>query len=238
MNRNNSIGSACVSGDGMISYLYDEMATKQRVRFESHLQECSVCTDEFAELSLSRLEVYEWNRDEFAAIPTPVIAIPHETIEHVPWFKSWFGPILSAPKLAAFGTLASVVLAFVLVGSDLSDNSEAVSEVKTIDAPYLIEENSAPSSLAEVRQLAETRSPKSLDTKHDTQSEPKQALKPVASVRKVNPHEPIKATRPGGEAKNMPKAAPPDAPRLTNFEDEADNTLRLADLVADVSPNE
>jgi hypothetical protein len=60
----------------MLSYMYDEIAAGDRERFENHLAECVGCTDEFAAIADARFFVYEWQKLEFAEMPTPQIVIP------------------------------------------------------------------------------------------------------------------------------------------------------------------
>ena len=67
----------CGDGDVMLSYMYDEMASGDRQGFETHLQDCVSCTDEFAALAHGRFSVYEWQKLEFADLPTPDIVIPY-----------------------------------------------------------------------------------------------------------------------------------------------------------------
>ena len=54
-----------------VSYLYGEMPAHERSVFEDHLAGCDACTDEFAAISYSRVSVMEWQRGEFADLPTP-----------------------------------------------------------------------------------------------------------------------------------------------------------------------
>lgn len=73
----NGNGSKCGFEDVMVSYIYDEIATTDRRKFESHLVDCSACTDEFAAISNARFSVFEWQREEFANLSTPEIVIPY-----------------------------------------------------------------------------------------------------------------------------------------------------------------
>src|SRR5205823_10518511 len=59
------------------SYLYNETSAAERRRFESHLSNCDMCTDEFAAISNARFSIFEWQREEFANLPTPEFHIPY-----------------------------------------------------------------------------------------------------------------------------------------------------------------
>src|SRR4051794_13141264 len=67
----------CGFADEMLSYMYDELASAERERFEEHLPDCVACTDEFAVIAHARFSVYEWQKLEFADMPTPHIVIPY-----------------------------------------------------------------------------------------------------------------------------------------------------------------
>lgn len=76
----NNKANGCIRAEDSVAYLYGEMAMHESDSFETHLASCDVCVDEMAAVSVSHLSVYEWNRDVFAALETPPIAIPY-TVE-------------------------------------------------------------------------------------------------------------------------------------------------------------
>jgi len=78
MLNNNNNHSSCKNSDEVVSYLYNDLARADRNKFESHLANCGVCTDEFAAISNARFLVFEWQREEFAHLPTPEIVIPYQ----------------------------------------------------------------------------------------------------------------------------------------------------------------
>ena len=49
----------CKYANEIVPYMYGELASSATAEFESHLLECQLCTDEFAELSAARYEVYD-----------------------------------------------------------------------------------------------------------------------------------------------------------------------------------
>ncbi|MEJ7846757.1 MAG: zf-HC2 domain-containing protein [Pyrinomonadaceae bacterium] len=235
MNKNKNIEKVCVHGEEIVSYLYDEMPASGRKLFESHLLECSDCTDDFAGLSLARLNVYEWNNNEFAAMQTPTILIPYENSDRDSWFQSWFGPIFSAPKLAAGGILAAaaIVFGFVLFPSGNLENNISINEVKTAHPTATMPDKPSTPMVAEDQQLVEVKIPNLLNRNDNSgvTAKPIMVSKPFAKKRKID--ERVAAVKMTPKTKNIQPLTPLNAPRLTNFEDEDDNTLRLTDLIAD-----
>ncbi len=235
-----NIEKACVHGEEIVSYLYDEMPAAGRKEFETHLLECSSCTHEFAGLSLARLEVYEWNGREFAKLPTPPIVIPYEETVSVTWYESWFGPIFTTPKWAAGGVLAAaaIVFGFVLFPSGAIQTNVLISETKTTKNPAEVEYEAVAPVAAEGDQVAEVKSAKLLNKSNDDFLEviPAETLASPVKRRKVDTR--VVTARTVVKTKEIQPSAPLNAPRLTNFEDEDDNTLRLADLVADINTDQ
>ncbi|MBC7901366.1 MAG: hypothetical protein H7070_15085 [Saprospiraceae bacterium] len=240
MNSDKSIDSLCLHSGELVSYLYDEMPAAGQTVFEGHLADCSVCTDEFAELSLARLGVYEWQRDEFAAMPTPFIAIPYEDAPvRVSWMESWLGPIFSAPKWAtAGGALAAVAisLGLVLFASTYMGGRIEVADVQVIEQTESLDRSTGTKD----KQIVEVITPNLLNdqvVKPKYAQEPGRLARPVqASVQKPSPRknkvsDQVTASKTVRDKNKVPVRT---APRLNNFEDEDDNTLRLADLFADV----
>ena len=90
MRKGNNINS-CLFGEELVAYVYGELSSDGRARFENHLLDCSACTAEFADISLSRLGVYEWHRDEFLPLETPQFVIPFApATTRVEAGNSWF----------------------------------------------------------------------------------------------------------------------------------------------------
>jgi len=240
MNPNKNIEKACVHGEEIVSYLYDEMPAAGRKVFETHLLECSACTDEFAGLSLARLNVYEWNSHEFASIPTPSIVIPYENIEKSSWFDNWFGPIFSAPKWAAGGVLAAaaILFGFVLFPSGKTENNVSISEMKPTQNPAVVEYKPVAPASAEDNQVVEVKLPNLLNANSDKRIGMTSVRTLAPSVRRRKIDGRVTAARTLAKTKKIQPSAPLNDPRLTNFEDENDNTLRLADLIADINTDQ
>ena len=74
---NNGNKKECGFADDIVAYIYDEIGSAERRKFESHLAGCTACTDEFAGISNARFSVFEWQKEEFAHLSTPEIVIPY-----------------------------------------------------------------------------------------------------------------------------------------------------------------
>jgi hypothetical protein len=46
--------------------------------FETHLNSCAACADEFAGFNMARTSIIEWRNEEFLSLQTPLIEIPYE----------------------------------------------------------------------------------------------------------------------------------------------------------------
>ncbi len=230
MAADKNIERSCLNGDEIVSYLYGEMTDSRRTLFEIHLLDCAACTDEFAGLSLARLGVYEWNRDEFAAMETPLIAIPYEkeSSEKVSWLESWLGPIFSTPKWAIGGGLAFAMLflGFTLFTAGNLDNDITAANVAPVNIT---------AADSDTKQMVEVVQHKPLYNKEKEEI----AIRPVkASVtshsrKRSNLSDQATAQIKDPTVRKNNSEIKAKAPRLNNFEDEDDNTLRLADLFAD-----
>lgn len=241
---------SCSHSEDFVAYLYDEMPAAEKDEFEKHLLDCGSCTEEFAGLSLARLGVYEYHRDEFASLVTPRIEIPFERpLETVSAVRPSLADVLrglfaATPKFATSGGAFALVALSLAVGlvllnfrggsNDLARSNSANSQSENI--------NRAMASPSVGREVAVTPADP-LVPDDDKVSET--VLPRSANDRKVG-----KVSKPAGRTpkildrksdarmaetiQKIPDPFQPSAPRLNNFEDEDDTTLRLADLFADV----
>lgn len=206
----------------VVSYLYKEMPKAEAEKFELHLGDCARCMDELADLSLARLEVYEWHRDEFAAMETPKIVIPYGEQGTASWLdavRGWFASPVQWAGAGAFAVAilaAGVWLAIPRLGNVVAVNTEPT--------PMLVDKQ--PVGIPEGPDL--TARPKA-ETRPAVESPDPAVVK--ASVR-----------RSAKASDSKPAKAKPErmtdrrtAPRLNDFDDdEDDTTLRLGELLAEI----
>jgi hypothetical protein len=78
LDNNNQNNSTCAFAEQMVSYLYGEANVKEKAVFETHLNSCADCAEEFAGFGVVRSSVIEWRNEEFLSLETPSIEIPYE----------------------------------------------------------------------------------------------------------------------------------------------------------------
>jgi anti-sigma factor RsiW len=227
--------AACTSGEGLVGYLYGEGDADERSRFETHLAGCDACTAEFAELSFARLDVYEWKRDEFAGMETPRITVPYKESASVSVFGAIRGWFAFPAQLAAAGGFA--VLAVIAGVWFMNPPAQERAGVGPASTPAPVNERSF------VKPAASTEPPAS-DRSDDAESAVRNPAVQVPVKAKTKPVQVKTAERPVQPAKTAntsPRTTPVRrnaAPRLNDFEDEDDNTLRLGDLLAEIDTKE
>lgn len=252
MTNDNNNTFSCSLSDDLVSYLYDEMPTAEKGEFELHLLDCGACTAEFAGLSVARLGVYEYHRDEFASLVTPRIEIPYvkafeQVSEPLPttrssWRYIFQGLFAATPKWAAAGgafALVAVSLAGAFFVSNFrggnndlaqtnSKNSQSVNVNRAINSPSIQKEVSVPPA----NPLRPDNAKASVTTLPSSDRRVVKVSKPAGKTPK--PLDRKSDVRTATSIQKTPNPSRQNAPRLNNFEDEDDNTLRLADLFADV----
>lgn len=225
-----NLSPSCSSSEELVAYLYSEMSAAGQSAFEDHLAGCELCTAEFAELSLARLGVYEWHRDEFVELATPRIVVPYAEAVKVSWIDSVRAFLASHAQWAtAGGAFAAVALAAGIwlvapKGDELAKSEPTFTPIaasspevkKDLPVKVLQGDGSAQPGPANDQQQpkAEVVKTGARDNARITRPRPVKAVK--------SDPQPTRTSRPGS------------APRLNDFDDEDDNTLRLGDLLAEV----
>src|SRR5688572_18967323 len=221
---------SCLFGEELLSYMYDELGGAERHSFETHLLNCSPCTAEFAKLSMSRLGVYEWHRDEFVPLETPRFAIPYSSSEPtVSWLDAVRGFVFTPAGLSlSGGALALLVVAlsaFYLANSGSGGLAE-------IQLPQPVIENVEPVRAPNIAKVKD-------EIIADKDLTEKSLDKPRATVGRTIESKPLivraKSNKKPADRQLTARGNPSvKAPRLGTFEEIEDTSLRLADLVADI----
>lgn len=233
MTKLNSIKIEACPPDDLVAYLYDEMSPVEKSVFETHLADCDTCTDEFAELSFARLGVYEWHRDEFAAMATPRFVIPQaETEGGVSWLDAVRGFFASHGQWATAGAFALIAVIFGAVFiSSMNSTDETAVTPKSADYVADKDQSVNPPSIpppakdipaGTIAAAKPDDEPQIVNVATDGKSS--------KAARVVN-RKPVKTLERGVVG---PVLSRNTAPRLNDFVDEDDTTLRLGDLLADV----
>lgn len=233
MRSEESVNLMCEFSETIVPYLYGEASAHEGERFESHMLGCSACTDEFAELSFSRYSVFEWQKEEFASMPTPEFVIPYDVKNvEATGFLTGLRELIAfnwATAAGAFAVIAVVAgLGFFVV--NFSGNSESqlagVDETNkniSVVRPALSALDPATEQKVEVVSTA-------------PEADPRRGVVPIrASVtnhrQKQRSTSNSNASRLGNtEAVKVPQPQDRRTPSLTVGADEDDRSLRLTDL--------
>lgn len=252
----NGHNPSCGFAGDIISYLYDEIDSAEKLKFESHLAGCKVCGAELAAFEGVRSSVIDWRREEFGWLPTPQIVIPYEIAEEAPTiievaprstiltdFKRLFSFAPWPPAFTAFGALVVLAgLAFFAAsyinskqGVDLADNRNAIVS-PTVDpgkAPVKDEIARTNTNTASSPEQA------SVTPKNVTPENAPQKISVVTTTPKdknvAAPKDPKNSNKPGEKNTSPEKRA---APSLNNYTEDEDTTLRLADLFEEIDTRE
>jgi hypothetical protein len=259
MSYNNQTNAACQFGEQIVSYIYDECATSEKSKFESHLSNCSHCADELSAFGYVRSSIHEWRSADFAVLPTPVFAIPTNKHENVQLnsvkSNAWLETVrqyLSFNPTFAFGALAVLFVCagitfFVLNFSgngDIAENNRLKNSNNLILTPTAEITKKPSDEKADKTRDAEFSAISNISKEANDQSlaeskkgEPKKSITSVNSAIKVtdksrtnNLSSPAEKTK----VVNDKAVVPVKKQAIPNVnetdEEDADDTIRLADL--------
>ena len=230
--------TACEFGSAIVPYMYGELPGAEVQAFESHLVDCSACTDEFAGISLARYEVYDWKKLEFDSLATPVIEIPYPGIQSAPTLVEKLRAAFSgwATPAAAFSAVA-IVAGFVGIlvmnnGSDIAPDISSVDQRSNVNPrdPVTVGASVLPGvqpSLREEPHVVADRSAK-VESTRPSRSERRRPVAPVAT----QPRKQVISAR------VVAKAEPRRLPTLNGDVDSEDTSLRLAELLDELDESD
>ena len=255
---NNHKNSICPFADQLVSYLYDEANAAESFKFTAHLENCSPCADELKSFGFVRASVAEWRETEFSPLPTPIFATPNDhpdkplavvsdSTENRSWFAEFrrlfaFNP---ATATAAFGILIVGIGLFwfafksggknEMARNSVDNNSVDNNIVQAVASPPL-EIIKKPETNRDAERVAEKSSPRILEIKSENEIAPTRSIVKISGGATRNKVEnPIR--QPRNTTNGARKTAPvkkPAVPNLDDAGDEADTTIRLADLFAEL----
>lgn len=223
--------NGCKFTDEIVSYMYDEIGEPERSKFEQHLMDCTVCTDEFAGISNARFSMYEWRKEEFAHLPTPNIVIPyHEKVEAIGFFAG-LRDLLTlsgwpAAATVAAGLIVSIGLGFAAVnylggGLEMASNTSTNIAVPPVVSPD--NKVQAPDPVSNENENVV------VGNNVDRQARPLRASSSAHRPRIERALTTV-SQRPNSKVVRNPSATTAKAPALTNYDDNDDKSLRLSDL--------
>jgi hypothetical protein len=246
----------CLGGENMVSYLYGEMDVACQTMFDLHLSDCTDCTDRFAAIANSRFSVYEWQKIEFAPLETPRFVIPYEPAKlsaAANWrdiFRTVFSP---KGQWATAGVFAVVLVAAVFAivifdrgpgGTDIGMANVSVSEALTTEGPVTASLLQSPQSGESDERAAEnvdTFGMAAVDEGRSGHAEkPKGVYQNTVndSIQTRSPDTGVGRSQPAPVRNQTINIRAQSAPRLHEFDDVADDGLRLADLFDDTEASD
>ncbi len=254
--KNNNYNKSCEFSSEIVAYMYGEIDGPQRDIFDEHLAGCDICTAELAGVSAARLSVMEWRAAEFDALPTPTVAIPYPRPENetgIGWLAAIRGFFAASPGWAATAAvvpisilcLGIVLYTFDLVGPvDVAQGNSAAKE-PVANRPAL--KNSGETISNKTLEVAASKKQTDNELQDATATSKAGDLTPPAAPKAIKVSDknirPQRNTNTGDPSVKTPKrnespAPGRNAPRLNDFEDEEDDSLRLTDLFAQTDTEE
>jgi hypothetical protein len=215
---------SCELSAEIVAYMYDELSLDDRAGFETHLADCTLCIDEFAEVSNARFAVYEWHKEAFEPLATPEFSIPYRPVQLAGevrggWFEALVGifAIARTPVFAATAVLVVFGLGFAAFTLMRSSGQEIATN--TVPAPVVITVDPV-NNKPEITPMSSAPAP-----------EPDEIVvaAPIEKPRQVRPAYAAERTRPAVKTPTPARYAK-KAPKLTDIPDDEDKSLRLADL--------
>lgn len=235
--RDSDIKTNCRFSEEVIAYIYDELSPGDRDEFDSHLIDCSDCIEELAAVSLSHYSVHEWRTIEFEPLATPVFEIP-QSYSIADRIRAVFA---SARWLTATSAVAAtVILAFVgiylLSDQNAADEFAAVANDNRKPAVKITPGSNTTIDRRDVVTPATANPEPIIDpakrvTNGGTEIE---RGEPAVQPKAVKANVPANVPRKDNSRQNQNRSVPDSNPRLNDFDDEEDDTLRLGDIFDDI----
>lgn len=246
--NNHKDGVGCFSKEEFVAYLYDEIDGALRVDFDSHLAACSTCTDQFAGMSESRFAIYEWQREAFAPLATPQFDGPWRRSSPDPAFRkqaeanvSWLGglwaSILARPGFAVAASallVAAIGFAAVLIRNQVNGGRSQIAATPETNSvlPAPIEPQSpVKAEIADKNSGDDVLPSKDVKTDRDVSIDKRSRAMPVLEIKHGQPRLHSERASAGSD-QNLVRGNR-RSPRLGDFDEDEDNTIRLSDLFAE-----
>lgn len=258
MSNNNRHNSSCTFGEQLITYLYGETAGQETIKFEAHLADCPNCSAELKGFGFARTSILDWKAAEFSNLETPIFDVSlFETaksnsiapVSHES--RDWFGGIKSIFSFNSQWAAALTVLV-VCVGvtlftlkfsgskNDIAQNADNTNLIKASVSPTAAI-NRKPEEIKNTVEKTEKSAtsfaadvPKSTLREKQTITN-KSIVKISSDAPKNNSETSVRNLKTATD--NIKKSSPVQkqkVPNLNSLKDEEDETIRLADLFAEL----
>ena len=257
MINNNNHNSSCAFNEQLVSYLYGEYDGAEKVKFETHLKDCSNCADELASLGFVRSSISDWKAAEFSSLATPdfdisfIEAAETDSSRTHNWFDEFkkiftFNPQLAAAAFA--GLIVCVGIALFALNfsgnrSEVAQNIDNTNSTKTSVSPIVeIKPKSEEAKVTTTKEEKTSAITKTADLPKTTaaREQPsattdKTVVKVSSDAPKNNSETPVRSPKmANNEVKKPSPVQKRKVPNLNNLEEDEDETIRLADLFAEL----
>lgn len=261
MNNNSPKNLDCKFAAETLEYLYGEIGGERKNVFQKHLDNCAECADLIEDFSAVRFSIKDWKAAEFDKLATPAIQIPYEipalktvvTEQSGSWFESVRNYFSLSPVLSGAAAVLLIALFFALGIFVFNNNSDDLIADSNQKPNLNAKSSEMPKSAVlaekeESKSQPETADPKTIDTvevqkqksevsvpvRVDSRPNTKQKIQPVKSTEKQTPNADLI-----NDTKNAKTVPAKNKPRLNELPEEVeDNSLRLADLFAELETKE
>ena len=239
----------CTFNGDVVAYIYNEMRASDRERYDDHLQKCGPCIDELASLSHAAFSLREWKELEFAPMSSPIIDVPRPVDASTNSSSGWLiglRELFQVPRMVAAGfSAAALVGVLVLAG--------LVYELRGPVDVAVLENGNLPAASPE-RSVAASRNDDGVKTSVETvvkdfvqttQSDTGIPVQPNVTSLKPEPAKDVRtSSRPTDRRTNSNRSNRGSdttitrSPRLLDYEEVQDDSLRLADLLEDIETSD
>ncbi|HEY0426539.1 MAG TPA: zf-HC2 domain-containing protein [Pyrinomonadaceae bacterium] len=254
--------STCRFQEEIVSYLYDEASVPENAAFVAHLTNCASCADELTAFGFVRSSIQEWRTEEICSLDMPALEIPalktakieQKTLisnESNSWLETLKRLFALSPRLA-FGSIAFIALAacvgLIFVIANFSSNKNIAGKENQASEQILASNNNTKieekiSTPKDEKNYASQPAPENQE-KAENKFPEKQPLVKKESIVKTSAASKNKSSAPKSNNtfavsdknnKNRnDKIQKQEIPTLSNFDDDDDKSLRLADLFSEI----
>lgn len=237
--------SKCERSEQLVEYLYDEFDSASRIKFEEHLGDCKVCAEEITAFAAVRSGIGEWRDRLFEPISLPEFepgafssnaAVITESAESG-LFERFRKFIDAVPVWTAVPAMAILLIGFgVFYFSSAFQQTNSIAVNAPTDTGNFVPEapQKMPVDAKTENEAVESESsaatlPEPKIEKAEIPSNPEKTIRPRKRSLKTAP-----AVVPDNSVKETPVQAVKEIPKLTNFTEYEDDSIRLSDLFDEV----